>query len=81
MTSSGSVDVVNDADLTAPLAALRGFEPEKIAAPRLIRGGSTSYPTARSQAVSEPDDENLSVLATKIKKILDEEARRHGIPV
>jgi hypothetical protein len=73
--------VAADAPLTEPVAALRGFEPSRIVAPRLIKGRAPEYGTARVQAESEPGDENLSVLAEQIKKILDEEARRHGIPV
>jgi hypothetical protein len=80
-TRSGTVAAVGNVPLTEPVTALRGFEPGRIVAPRLIKGGAAQYPAARIQAESESGDENLRVLAEQIKKILDEEARRHGIPV
>jgi hypothetical protein len=52
------------------------------------RAGSPAHPVAaaivrqgarRSEAAAEGDD--LGVLAAKIKRILDQEARRHGIDV
>jgi hypothetical protein len=67
--------------LTEPVAASRGFEPGRIVAPRLMKGRGLRYGTAQIQSQSEPGEESLVVLAEQIKKILDEEARRHGIPV
>jgi hypothetical protein len=80
-STRGAVAASGDTTLTEPVAPSRGFEPGRIVAPRLMKGRGPQYGTARIQSQSEPGEESLVVLAEQIKKILDEEARRHGIPV
>lgn len=54
--------------------------PQTVSEPPLTVGTATVRQEARQEAVAVAE-KDLSVLATKIKRILDEEARRYGIDV
>lgn len=63
--------------VTPPLPPL--LSPQSAGAPSLPEAAVTARLAAREKESVATDD--LDVLATKIKQILDEEARRHGIDV